>query len=56
MPFRAQVRRIPPGVDRGLGQIVMDCLEKDPERRPQTAFALGRRLSGWLAKFTVPGR
>jgi eukaryotic-like serine/threonine-protein kinase len=48
--------RIAPGVDRGLGQIVMDCLEKDPERRPQTAFALGHRLSGWLAKFTVPGR
>jgi serine/threonine protein kinase len=45
-----------PGVDEDLARIVMDCLEKDPGLRPETAFVLSRRLSEWLARFSVPGR
>ncbi len=33
-------------IPAGLDQIVMDCLEKDPARRPQTAGDLADRLRG----------
>ncbi len=43
-PPRPQTRTelaIPPELE----QVIMDCLEKDPERRPATAAELARRLS-----------
>ena len=41
-PSRRSSLRIPPELDA----IVMSCLEKDPEQRPQDAVKLGRMLEG----------
>lgn len=37
-------RRVDWPIPADLEQLIMDCLEKDPERRPQTARELARRL------------
>jgi len=38
-------QRSPQPIPRDLEQIVMDCLEKDPARRPRTAEVLSQRLA-----------
>jgi eukaryotic-like serine/threonine-protein kinase len=40
-PSKRAARAIPPALDR----IVLDCLEKDPARRPQSARELSERLA-----------
>ena len=51
--IRAQIAEMPPpiqdtgsGVTPHVAQLVMQCLEKDPDRRPRTGRELHDRLSG----------
>src|SRR5262249_34737497 len=44
----ADLRELRPKIDRELVAIVMTCLEKDPDRRFQSAEEIGRRLEEWL--------
>jgi serine/threonine-protein kinase len=39
-----------PKVDRALAQLVLACLEKQPEGRPQSARAIAATLEEWLYK------
>jgi eukaryotic-like serine/threonine-protein kinase len=39
-----------PKVDRALSQLVLACLEKQPEARPQSARAIAATLEEWLYK------
>ena len=50
------LQKVSAGIDDRLAAIVMACLAKEREERPASAYALARRLSDWLARFTVPGR
>ncbi len=39
-----------PKLDRALAQLVLACLEKEPDARPQTARAIAATLEEWLYK------
>ncbi len=46
------VRRVRPGIPAAFEQVVSDCLEKDPAKRPQSARDLYRRLDALAVEST----
>jgi WD40 repeat protein len=52
----AHPRRINPRVDADLATICLKCLEKEPQRRYESAEALADDLENWLARRPIQAR